>query len=1018
MFDFFHKRPYILYASIAAFFVLGIVGLVSLPKNLFPDANPPQIVIITKMPGTTAQVVVNTISKPIENEVSRLSHVTDVSSVNAAGFSIVKVDFSYKKSLDAAAVDVANSLAIVKQKLPAQAHPAIYKTGDFTLPVDVMALSPKNKNINLSEIRKIADSFIKPSLLNNPNIGNVEVFGGYQGSINIEVNPFKAKKYGVNFQTIANAIHALNHDTSIGFVKGKNSFYTITFYGEKDNIEKLKQLTILPNVRLQDIANVSWSYEKQRSGYIGNGKEAIALSIQRAPGGSVLDVSNAARSAMKKLELQYPNIHFEISDTQRNLIVQSNSNMLSALRDAIIYTLIVIMLFLGNFRAIIAAGISIPMVFFSVIAVIWLTGGELNIVIYTAIILSLGMLTDDAVVVLENIERHLNQGKETLQEAISAGTKEVMKPVFAGTFATIAILFPLMFIGGFPQKIFRPLIETLIISLLVSYFLSVTFIPLLSTWLYRNGTGKTKVENFIGLFYEKIVSKAMFPFIGILKFTNVQKLKIPRRMIFIGGGIFLLMMSGRHIVPLVGRDSMPPMDTGIIKAQVAFSANSTVQASEKKLQPFVQWIIKQPWYKKSSIAFGTEPGVLSLGSGNLPTEASMTIIAVNRFKRKLTVWQLDKIIRNKIASLDGVMRDDVFPFGATSVSSIKATVDERLESPYITGLSASSHDVAKALQKVRGLTSISTSWDKDFTEYELKIHENKALSYGVTPYQIAMQLPIKGEIVGLNAGLESMRAQPIRLYLKGKFSQNLQTLRLLPIKTKFGEVPLQELATVHKHLTYAKIERDNMMYSVDVNGYTAKRATTLVTADAEKALKNLNLSGLHIKQAGDIVMINDSFKRMAKAVGLGLGLLLLAMIVIYRSVVLGIIMILVLPYSLIGAFWSMLLFDKPMCLPAMLGILLLFGIVIKNAILFVDFFQMYHKSGDKPFESAVETLKVRFRPIMMTSFGTMAGMIPIALEQAIGLERLSPLADIAIGGLLSFVVLIYVPMFTYISTKK
>lgn len=1018
MFDFFYKRPYLLYSIIAAFFIMGIVGLIKLPKNLFPDANPPQVIVITPVPGATAQVVASTVSKPIEQELSRLSLVSDVSSVNVAGFSIVKADFGYKKGLNAAAVDVANALSIAKAKLPAGANPAIYTAGDFTLPVDVISLSPKNKNITLADIRKIADSFIKPHLLSNHIIGNVEVFGGYQSAINIEVDPFKAKRYGVNFETIAKAINTLNHDIPIGFIKGNNDFYTVTFYGEKDNIEKLKQLQIMPNVRLSNIADVKWGYKKRMSGYIGNGKDAIALSIQRAPGGSVLDVSNAARKEMKQLEVKYPNINFEISDTQRDLIEQSNSNMLESLRDAVIYTLLVLLFFLGNFRAIIAAAISIPMVFFSVIAIIWLMGGELNIVIYTALILALGMLTDDAVVVLENIERRLNTGKESLQEAIKTGTKEVMKPIFAGTFATSAVFFPLMFVGGFPQKIFAPLIQTLIISLFVSYFLSVTFIPLLSAWLYRNGTGKTKVEKFISLFYDKFLSKTIAPFEGILKFTNGKRLKIPRRIILIGGAIAILVLSGKNIIPLVGKSSMPPMDTGIIKAQVGFSVNSTVAESEKRLQPFINWLTKQPWYEKSSIAFGTEAGVLSLGSGNLPTEATITIIAINRFERKLTIWQLDQKIRDQIAKLEGVKKDDVFPFGATPVSSIKATVVQRLKSPYIDGLSADAHSVVKALSKVPGLTSVSSSWDKDFTEYELNIDENKALSYGLTPYQISMQLPIKGEIIGLNSDLESMRAQTIRLYLKGKFSQNIQTLRLLPIKTKFGEIPLEELATIKKHLTYAKIERDNMMYSLDVNGYTAKRATSLVTNGSIKALQDANLSNLYIQQAGDIVMVNSNMKKMLKAVALGVVLLLVTLIAVYRSVRLGLVMVVVLPFSLIGALWALFIFDKPMCLPAMLGILLLFGIVVKNAILYVDFFQMYNEKGAEPFESAMKALKVRFRPILMTSFGTMAGMIPIALEQAVGLERLSPLADVTIGGLLSFAALVFVPLFTYMVTSN
>ena len=1019
MFDFFYKRPYLLYSTITAFFIIGIIGLITLPKNLFPDANPAQVIVITQVPGATAQVSASTVSKPIEQEVSRLGLVTDVSSINVAGFSIVKIEFDYKKDLNSAAVDVANALSIAKAKLPSNVNPAIYTAGDFTLPVDVISLSPKNSSITLSDIRKIADNFIKPTLLSNKNIGNVEVFGGFQSAINIEVDPFKAKRYGVDFATIAKAIRVLNRDIPIGFVKGENDFYTVTFYGEKDNIERLKHLQIMPNVRLQDIADIKFSYKKRTSGYIGNGKEAIALAIQRAPKGSVLDVSKSARRVLKELQIKYPNINFEISDTQRDLIEQANSNMLEALRDAIIYTLLVIMLFLGNFRAIIAAGLSIPMVFFSTIAIIWLTGGELNIVIYTAIILALGMLTDDAVVVLENIERHLNEKHEKLEDAITHGTKEVLTPVFAGTIATIAILFPLMFVGGFPQKIFKPLIETLIIALLVSWFLSITFIPSLSKWLYKNGTSKTKIENFFEFIYQNTIGRLVTPYIGIINFSN-GKFKFLRRLFLTIGVIAILILSLKNIMPTIGKDAMPPMDTGIIKAQIAFSSNENVESAIKKISPLLEWLHKQKWVKMSSVAFGSEAGVLSLGSGNLPSEATITINAVNRFQRKKSIWELENLIRDKIAQIEGIKRNDVFDFGATAVSSIKATIDTRLTSPYVEGLAEKSKEVKKAIESVAGLTSVSTSWDRDFTQIVLDIDENRALSYGLTPYQIAMQIPIKGQIIALNANLESMNTQYVRLYLKGKFSQNIETLRLLPISTKFGEIPLSAVAKLKRDLTFAKIERDKLLYSLDVNGYRSKRPVTHLTDDTIEALKKAQIEDIKMEQRGDIAQINDSFKRMLKAIGLGVIILIMALIAIYKSVRMAFIMIIVLPLSLIGASWGMLLFHKPSCMPSLLGILLLFGIIIKNAVLLIDFYQEYRAKGKEPFESAKEAVRVRFRPVMMTAFGTIAGMVPIALEQAIGLERLSPLADVAIGGLIigTLLTLVYVPIYAYIFDKE
>jgi len=1016
MFEYFYKRPYLLYSLLAGFFVVGIMALVILPKNLYPDSSPPQVIVITKIPGATAQVAANTVSKPIEQEIARLGLVTDISSTNLANFSMVKVEFSYKKSLNDAAVDVSNALSIAKGNLPAEANPAIYTVGDFVLPVDVISLSPKTDNISLGEVRKIAENLIKPYLLSNPGIGNVEVFGGYESSINIEIDPFKAKRYNIDFDKIARLLQTVNRDMPVGFVKGENSYYTITFYGEKDEVERIKQITVLPNVRLRDVAEVNWGYTKRTSGYIGNGKQSIALAIQRAPGGSVLSVSKAARNEMTKLEGKYPNINFEISDTQRDLIELSNENMLTALRDAILFTLLVILFFLGNFRAITVAVITIPMVFFSTMAVIWLTGGSLNIMVYAAIIISLGMLTDDAVVVLENIERHQEVLKEDLQTALRLGTKEVIAPVWSGTIASIVVVFPLMFLGGFPQKIFLPLISTLIVALLISFFLSITFIPRLVGVLYRNGSKKNKIEKWFDLLYNKSFGRLVEPYVSILNFST-GKNRLWRRIALISGVVILLLISMRTIMPIIGRDAMPPMDTGIIKAQLAFSTNETVNSAETKLRPFLKWLHQQPWTTRSSIALGTEMGVLSMGSGNLPAEATITINCIDRFHRKLDIWQIEDLIRDKLAQLEGVKRNDVYDFGATAISTIKASVDVRIKSPVVDGLAEKSIEIKEALKDIKGLTSISTSWDKDFSEIILNIDENKALSYRITPIEIAMQMPLKGQVVGLNGNLQSLNTQVVRLYLKGKFSENEQTLRLLPIHTAIGDVPLEHLAIISKNLTFSKIERNKMLYSVDINGYRAKRPVSHLTKDAELALMKVKNNGdFTITQQGDIVQVNDSFKSMSKAMGIGIILLLLVLISIYRSVKMSFIMILVLPLSMIGATWGMILFHKPMALPSMLGILLLFGIIIKNAVLLIDFYQKYREGGEAPFKSAVESVRIRFRPVMMTTFGTIAGMIPIALENAVGLERLSPLADVAIGGLLlgTLLTLIFIPMFAYI----
>ncbi len=1019
MFDFFYKRPYLLYSIITGLFVMGIFGLITMPKNLFPDSDRPTVVVITEVPGATPNVVASTVSKPIEQELSTISLVREVSSTNITGMSVVTAEFEYRKGLDAAAVDVNNSINKVRAKLPRYVHPSIYTSGSFTLPVDVFAMSPASKGIDLSDIRKIAESDVKPALLRDPEIGNVEVFGGYQGAITINIDPYKAKASGITLNRIINLISGINRDIPLGFAKAKDKYYSITYYGERDSVSKLRELTMAPNVKLGDIATVRWEYKKRFSAYLGNGRPAIAISVQRAPGGSVLDTSKAARKIIRGLKERYKNIRFELTDTQRIVIDTANRNMLDALRDAIIFTLIVILIFLGNIRAMTAALVSIPMVFFSTMAITWIMGGELNIVIYTAIILALGMLVDDAVVVLENIERHLSSLKQDLNTAVVQGTKEVIAPVFAGTIATISIMFPLLFVGDFPQKIFRPLVETLIIALIASYFLSITFIPSFSAYLYRKGAKKSRVEQWLESLYQRSFGRLIKPYVSILEYS-AGKNAILRKTVMTLAVVLLFFLSLRGIMPVIGRDLMPPMDTGIIMAHVKFSSNETVDEVLKRIRPFTKWLHTQKEVVMSSISFGSEPGVLSLGKGSLPTEATMSINCVDRFKRKKSIWQIEDEIRHHLMQLRDTKAVDVYDFGATAISSIKAPIDVRLMAEDYNILPGVANEVARQLEKVKGLKSINTSWDKDLTEVRIDIDPNRALEYGLTPAQIAYQMPLKGYPVTLSSNLVSMQTQFVRLYFTHPYAESIDSLRLIPIQTPRGPVPLTALASIHYGLTSAKVERDNMLYSIDVNAYRARRPVSILTSDTNNVLKKVDTSGVVLSQEGDIKQLKDSFSRMIKGTGLGVILLLMALIAIYRSVRMAIVMILVLPLSMIGAAWAMLIFHKPSCMPSLVGIMLLFGIIIKNSVLLIDFYQEFRKKAD-PFEAAKESVRIRFRPVFMTAFGTIAGMIPIALEWAVGLERLSPLADVAIGGLIvgTILTLVYVPMFAYtVDTKN
>lgn len=1015
MFEYFYNRAYMLFAMVAFMVVFGLVGFFNLPKNLYPDAERPQAIIISQAPGSSANLSAATVSKPIEEEMARLSGVREVSSISVVGYSIVKVEFEYEKGLNAALTDVSNALSVVKPSLPAGVNPAVYGAGSFTLPVEVLSISPKaQSNITLSETRKIVDGIIKPKLLASGKFGNIEVFGGYNQAIKIELDPQKVASFGLDMQNIMATLASINKDIPFGFEKSNNNFMTLTFYGEQSNTIKLAATPVAPNITLSDVAKISWSHQERMNGFLGNGKNAIALSIQRAPGGSVLGVSDSARAAIIELQSLYPKLDFEVVDTQRELIKTANENMVGALKEAVIFTLLVLLFFLGNLRAIAAAGITIPVVFLGTIGIIYLSGGELNIVIYTAIILAMGMLVDNAVVVLENIERHLGMQKD-FDAAIRQGTKEVVGPILAGTIATIAVITPLMFVGDFPQTIYRPLMSTLIIALIISYILSITLIPKFSYYLYKNGHEKNRFELFLEMLYERTFGALMPSYIASLEFAHKSLL---RKILITLGMVAVLMVSLKVVMPLIGKDTMPPMDTGIIKANIALSPNDTTQNAEQKLKPFLEWLHSQKEVLTSSVSFGTEPGVLSIGSGNLPTEATLTINCVNRFEREKNLWVIEDAIREELHKIEGIGKVDVYDFGATAISSIKAPLTVRLASKDPSLLLEGAKKVKEQMQTIKGVSSTSLSWDSDQIEATLDIDTNKALSFGITPYQILAQLPLGGKIISYASSLKSLSAQPIRIYLDSAQQQNIHNLATTLIQTPKGAIALGELATIQTNFTSAKVERTDMLYTIDVKGYRTSRAITHLTDELKSKIATLDLQGIEVSQEGDIALLDDSFSRMIKAVLMGLALLFMALAAIYASFKLSFIMILTLPFAMIGASWGMLAFDKPSCMPSMIGILLLFGILIKNSILLIDFYKDKRKELP-PYESALESVKLRYRPVMMTAFATIAGMIPIALERAIGLEKLSPLADVAIGGLLvgTLLILFFVPMMAYATDK-
>ena len=1011
----FLSNPHLLISLIFLASVLGFIAFKSMPLNLFPDANYPVITVIIPWPGASASDIEDKVTRVVEKELSTIDLIRKVHSVSQDEMAAVSVEFEYSKGLDAAATDVANTLKRIEAKLPSDIYPPeIFRVSDATSPVFTIAVRPKSSShLDLEKTRQLADNELREEFLRIKEVANVEVFGGYFPEISVEIDPIKLNSYNLSIENVILALKRSNVNIPNGLIIKEKGQFLIKTKGEVVEKARLGDIVIASSdngdVHLKDIANIKTSFRERQSLFRGNGKEAIGINILRPEKGHVTTTIEAVENVLSKIKARHPELDFEIVDTPKNIIETSISNMVDALRDAIIMTVGVIFLMLANIRISLLAAISIPFTYFLTFAVMYLFGYELNIVTLTAIIVAVGLLLDDAIVVIENIERHFTRLGKPIYKAVVDGLDEIFLADWSGTFTTVIVLVPIMFIGGYVQRILRQFTVVLSIALLASFLISVTLIPLIAPYLVKKGSGTSRFERLIALFDKFVVESIRIFFVRLSLFA------IDHKPLFIIPGIVLLIISAKIVMPLAGRDLMPPMDTGIVKVAFEATSNTSVDEVENIAKKIEKILVEMPGLKTISTTVGSEPGVISFGTGRLPQQGMITAHFVDRFHRDKSIWQLEEQIRQKAQVIPNIKNLDVYDFGATPLSSIAAPVDIMILGPDPKMLDQIGKEVEKRLWTVRGIKSVSRSWSLDKVEWLLKVDLEKAKRYGLSPYEISMQLA--SSIKGTPASTLRVPGEDgyvIRVRYPHAYRNSIEDVMSLYIKTSKGPVPIKELATIKKTFTRTRFTRQDLMPTLDVYGYRATASISHLQERIKKTLSDISLPpGYEIVHQGEVKNMAEAGRRLAKALGLAVVLLYFSLAATFKSWINPLTIMVAIPLSIIGAAWGLVLVGRHACMPANMGMILLAGIVVNNSILLIDFIETARSKGVELKKAIENAVKIRTRPILMTAFSTIVGMIPIAAQRAIGLERLSPLAVVAIGGLLvsTFLTLLYVPIF-------
>lgn len=1014
-------RPHFILAIILAFSLLGMIAIKNMYQKLFPDANRPQIAVVVIEPGASAKDMAENIAIPIEKQLHTLGLVRKVESTSKDEVSVIKVEFEYEKDINTAATEVQNELSKIRPFLPKDIQePQIYKITDATPPVIVISVSPKDPSLSLADVRQIAENQIKNYFLSLPEVSNVDVFGGYIKEVFIEIDRDKLNQYNLRLSDVITKIQETNLDAPIGFISNTANSILIKSLNKGKTLDEIKNIYIFNNIKLKDIATIKYDYYTNTSLYYGNGKKAIALAIQRQLTGDTLRTIKKVKDLIPQLEKEFPALRFEITDSQERIIHLSNLNMLEALRDAIIMTSLVILFFLANFRQMLIASLSIPFVYLTTIAIMWFIGLEFNIVTLSGIILALGMLIDDAVVVLENIERHLHELKEPAKEAVLNGTREVMFAVLAGTIATAVVLIPILFVGDYPQKIFRPLATTLLIAVIVSYFISITFIPLIAPYLLKKKGTKNKIEETLYKFSESLLIPLKNIYIDIIAFIfQNKKLSLPLFLF----AVMMFIISLRIIIPTVGREIMPPMDTGIVKGSITADSNLSIEEMEKIVQSISKILTQDKRVIMYSIGVGSEPGIFTMGEAENPQTINLTIHYIDRFHRKKNIWEIEKELREKIWQIPNLKYVHIFDYGATPLSTIRGNLDAMLSGDSLEELDKLGQSLLNLAYQTKGLVSVSRKWDMDKEVYNLKIDNQKALFYGLTPYNIVAQLTAKIRGIPISYfNVSNENSLKIRFVYRKEQRSDILDLNSLYLDSPRGKIPLLAISEIEKQKEPTIITRQGLKYTLDIIGYRETTAISHIMNSFTEVLQKAKFklpAGYSLSQEGDVKMMMDTILRIVKALLLGMLLLFFTLAPAFRSFLAPVAVIVAIPLSLIGSAWSILAMGYHQSMPGLMGTILLAGIITKNSILLIDFIDMAIKEGKTLERAILESINIRTRPVLMTAFGTAVGMIPIALGWALGLERLAPLGTVAIGGLIfgSFLTLIYVPLFYYYLLK-
>ncbi len=1004
------KRPVTILMCVFIVLLLGFVSLSKIPIDLMPNIEFPIAIVSTSYSGVGPQEVESIVTNTIENAIASVGNVKSIQSQSSEGNSLVIVEFNSGTDMDFAALEMREKIDMVKNFFPDEVSaPIVMKMDPSMMPI--LNLSVTN-GLDDAELKNFVEDKIQPRLERLDGVASISVSGGNTREIKVNVDPDKLSGYGLSTSQIIQSLQTENLNQPGGTVEYGDKKLLVRSTGEFKSLNDIKNVPIiLPTgntIYIRDVAEVEDGIKTISSYTRTDRKDSIGISVSKQSDANTVQVINSIKEEVTKLQNEYSNIKISIVFDQGEFIEQAINGLANNLIIGGLLAVLVLFIFLKNGRTTLIIGTAIPVSVIAAFTMIYFAGIKLNMISLGGLTLGVGMLVDNGIVVLENIYRYRTEGHSRI-EAAMLGTQEVSGAVIASTLTTIVVFLPIVFTEGITAEIFKELAFTVVFSLLASLIVAFTLIPMLSSKYLKVSKAHEKSER-------RGLSRVLDKWDDVLQaidnlYNKVLAWVLKHRKTTVFGAIFILIIS-LMLIPFVGMEFMPASDQGQFTVDINLAEGSLLENTNEVTME-VETIISN--IEEVEKVFTTVGGGGFMGQGSNGNTASITVTLKALEERERSTSEVVDGLRNEVTSIPGaeirVSEVDSMMGGGMGGSN---PVSIQISGPDLDILAQISKEIEAIVKEVEGTRQVESSIAEARPEARIYVKRDKAAAYGMGTIQVAST--IRTAVEGQTATRYKVNGEEIdiRVQLPESERKTYEQLKNIKLLTPTGaEVPLSDIADVQTEQGPITITREGQERYVNVTSAIFGRDVGSISRDIQQKLKDLPLpSGYYIEMGGAQEDMMESFASLGLALLLAVLLVYMVMAAQFESLLHPFVIMFALPLAYSGSALGLVITGRALSVPSFLGVIMLAGIVVNNAIVLVDYINTLRKRGMERGEAILKAGPTRLRPILMTTLTTMLALIPMALGIGEGSEMMAPMATVVIGGLLSstLLTLVVVPV--------